>query len=163
MGRKRKPGERYKCGKLKRERDGPTPELEFHRAVTVAGGDPTQSTTPLDAMHERGQITQNEYNAALEYSRCHRIRYGAGYQTNREHGREPTERQMIRAREFVEAATEILLRVSREAKNAVDNVACYQRGIRTCARNGKRPRKRAFFMGVEALAKWYVRAEKKAA
>ena len=162
---KRKTGNREPNGRItrKRDRDGPTPEHERKRLEAVKGGDVTLSTTPLDRLWARRMISQDEYNVAAEYARCHRIRFGACYSTRREAGREITESQLIRAREFIEAATAILLGISRECKNAVDNVACYQTGIRSRDIGGKRPRKTAFFRGLEALAKWYVRAEKKVA
>jgi hypothetical protein len=165
MARKRKIGKREPNGRSQRtrDRDGPTPELEMKRLAAVRGGDPTMSTTPLDIMRERRQVTQDQYNAAEEYARCHRIRCGAGYPINREAGREISEAQEIRAREFIKNATRVLLGVGREAKNAVDNVVCYQRGLRSRGVNNSRPRKAAFFLGIEALGKWYVRAEKRAA
>lgn len=165
MARKRKIGQREPNGRIQRtrDRDGPTPEHERKRLEAVKGGDVTLSTNPLDRLWARRLISQDEYNVAEEYARCHRIRYGAGYSIRREAGREISERQLIRAREFMDAATAILLGISRECKNAVDNVACYQRGIRVAGVGGKRPRKTAFFRGLEALAQWYVRAEKKVA
>lgn len=149
---KREPNGRHQ---RKRARDGPTPEHEIKRVAAVEGGDVTLSTTPLDRLLATAQITQDEYNVAEEYARCHRIRYGAGYPTFREAGRSPSEKQMIRAREFVDAAAQILLGVSREAKSAVDNVACYQIGMRSRSTSGHRPRKSAFHLGICALAKWY--------
>ena len=140
---KREPNGRHQ---RKRARDGPTSELEIKRLAAVEGGDVTLSTSPLDRLFATAQINQDEYNVAEEYARCHRIRYGAGYPTFREAGRSPSEKQQIRAREFVDAATKILLSVSRESKNAVDDVVCYQKSIKP---------KSAFFRGIRALSKWY--------
>lgn len=62
-GRKRKNGDRYPSGKLKKARDaviGATPEQQSRRAWMAQGGDMAKTSCPLDVLLVNGQIDDRE-------------------------------------------------------------------------------------------------------
>ena len=73
MGRPRKQGNRYRCGKLKAPRDHGTPESILKRLHIVGPGDPAKAHYQLGIMLERGQITEEQHQAGLVYAKTFRI------------------------------------------------------------------------------------------
>ena len=159
-GRNRKPGPREPSGQPQRmrRRDGPTPEQEMQDMallIRARAGDVRGATFPLDTLLEVGTITRWEHTAASLYGRHHRRLFGRGYPGDKMPRGEPSKKDLIEAREFIDGAVKVLLGVSRGAKNAVDNVAVYLCGGQVRMVNGKRPRKAALYLGLAALAKWH--------
>ena len=73
MGRPRKQGNRYRCGKVKVARDHGTPEVILKRLHIVGPGDPAKAHYQLGILLERGQITEEQHQAGLVYARAFRI------------------------------------------------------------------------------------------
>jgi hypothetical protein len=72
-GRPRKPGDRYRSGKLKRA--APNQSVLDRRAAICA--DPTMATCPLDASYANGWLSKVEYGAGRAYISVH-ARAGIG-------------------------------------------------------------------------------------
>jgi hypothetical protein len=78
-GRKRKSGQRHKCGKLRRSAAGPadrgTPEMQELRARTT--GDPSLSPDfPLSVLLGRGLINPLQHDAGMRFARLYWTLFG---------------------------------------------------------------------------------------
>jgi len=150
----------------KTERDGPTPELMAKRLALVGpGGDPALAGYPLGVLLARGLIDRDQHDAGVYYAylagrilgKIHPGPVGNGYYNP--HGDDA-------AQEIIEPlwrdACKSLMGVSRRAKDAVDNVAVYQRlpAFLWC---DYRPVDTQLIEGLSRLAKWWTRGRLKVA
>lgn len=83
MPRKRKKGPRERNGRPSRsearkrpQRDHGTPELQYKRAVLAQGADPTKTSHPLDLLHARGLISDDQHQAGMRYAWLHALAFG---------------------------------------------------------------------------------------
>ena len=76
-GRKRKVVSRYKCGKPKPMKLGPTPEtLAKKQALVGAGGDPVLASTVVGIMRARGLIDATQESHLADFARLYTFRHG---------------------------------------------------------------------------------------
>lgn len=80
-GRKRKPGARYKCGKLKSVVDHGTAEFRAHRIALVGVDHATDQRAgdALGVMELAGLITASQREAGAAWGRAMRLTYGSPY------------------------------------------------------------------------------------
>ena len=129
-GKKRK--SRRKHARVPRIDHG-TPELQQKRIGLVGQGDLTKSDHVLGILLERGIITQGQYRAGQRYKYLMRVGVDRGALAPGD-GNSATmltadERSMAEAKitQRWHEATDVLLRAGRRAKDAVENVAVFDR------------------------------------
>jgi hypothetical protein len=167
MARKRAHKVAAKRGRPRKiEAMGPTPELMAKKLALVGpGGDPTLAAYPVGVLLARGFATRDMHDAATYYAyiagrilgKIHPGPVAHGFYNP--HGDD-------KAQEIIEPlwrdACAALMGVSRRAKDAVDNVAVYQRypAFLWC---DHRPVDPQLIAGLDALAMWWTRGRLKVA
>jgi hypothetical protein len=103
-----------------------TPEAQKKRLELVGGGDPTMAAYPLGILLSRQYITQDQHNAGMRYAGLAKeiLRLGPRQPTS---GNEPDEKAAVRMLAEWRSLCTYLLSVSREVKEATDEVCVYER------------------------------------
>lgn len=161
----------YKGGrpaKIKNAKDLGTPELIFKRSL-MGGKDPAKCTCPLDALKERGTISNDAYDAADHWARIRGILFGSPFPGAVDllaigGGRmgDNMDRSEMEARYFEACAD--LIRISRQTFTVVENVAFFQRWPQWMFETGTRRNKdkERLFCGFGVLIGWRSKIRKAA-
>ena len=110
------------------------------------------SSCPLDALLARKLISMDEHIDAYEYRRwydtvCEKASGGES------HG-EISEERLAKATARLKEAARVLLGVSRQAKDAVDNVVIFERWPHVLISDRPRASDEHLFAGLRALSAW---------
>lgn len=145
--------------------DGPTPELLAKRIALVGDGKDPRGGYPLGVLWAQGLITQDMHDAGVYYG------YLAGRILGKVHpgpasGGVYDQFKDDEAQEIIEPlwrdACQVLMGVSRRAKDMVDNCAVHLREPGFLYRD-MRDGDAQLFAGLHALAEWRVRGRLKVA
>ena len=167
MARKRAHKVAAKRGRPRKiEAMGPTPELTAKKLALVGPhGDPVLASYPLGVLLARRIINQDHHDAAIYYAYIRGRVLGKAHPGPAVNGvYDPGVDD--RAQEVIEPlwrdACAALMGVSRRAKDAVDNMAYYQRfpAFLWC---DHRPVDPQLIAGLDALARWWTRGRLKVA
>ena len=157
-------GSRKRGGRPKVSRpkfDCGTPELAAKR-LSVAPGDATLSTSPLDALKARGLVSDEAYSAACYFAALRKLVFGKAHPqaldlTAVSRGGVPEELDVAGAERKYREACMFVRGQDRLALDALETLVVHERWPDWMfAGRGKRaPEQRAFEVGAAALLAWY--------
>ena len=117
-----------KRGRPRKPVEGPdrgTPEQQLRRFQLVGEANPTLASYPLGVLLAKSLITQDQHNIGLDYARHYRVVSG---KDRRPSGlAEVPEEVLIEMQARFDQMSHALKRVGRRSKDAVDNVAVFER------------------------------------
>lgn len=130
-GRPRKDGDRYPSGRLKLERDKGTPEAQLRRAQLAMRedgkmGDPSKTSTPLDALLTNGTITQEQWSAGADFAWMYKAVYGRA-DGSRPYGSDLSDADMVEIEAGLKDRIDALKADCRRRLDVVGNICAYAR------------------------------------